>query len=233
MSNKPMTVEEAIAGRQSIRAYKPDPVPRASIERILAIAGRAPSGSNMQPWKVRVLTGGAKTKLSAELLRLHESGDNGHWEYEYYSDVWREPYLGRRRQTGWGLYGVLGIPKGDRAASRAYQGRNFDFFGAPVGMIFTIDRDLARGAWLDYGMFLQSIMIAARAEGLETCPQAAFCVFHETIQRMLSIPAGEMVVCGMALGYMDPGDKVNKFSPDRVPVAEFTTFLDYLAVDPT
>ncbi len=221
-----MTVAEAITGRQSIRAYKPDPVPRETIARIIEIAGRAPSGSNMQPWKVRVLTGAAKAKLSAELLRLHESGDNGHWEYAYYSDVWREPYLARRRQTGWGLYGLLGIPKGDRAASRAYQGRNFDFFGAPVGLIFTIDRDLARGAWLDYGMFLQSIMIAARAEGLETCPQAAFCIFHETIQRMLAIPQTEMVVCGMALGYADPASQINTFRTDREDVGGFVQFVE-------
>lgn len=228
MPTSTISVADAITGRQSIRAYKPDPVPRQTIERILDIAGRAPSGSNMQPWKVRVLTGHARAALSAELIRRHESGDNGNWEYAYYSDVWREPYLARRRETGWGLYGVLGIPKGDRAASRKYQGRNFEFFGAPVGMIFTIDRDLARGAWLDYGMFLQSIMIAARAEGLETCPQAAFCIFHDTIQRMLSIPETEMVVCGMALGYADETDKVNTFRTSREAVSGFVQFMERL-----
>lgn len=228
MSNPPISVAEAITGRQSIRAYRSDPVPRETILRIMRVAGRAPSGSNMQPWKVRVLTGAAKDRLCAALVRRHESGDNGHWEYEYYSDVWREPYLARRRETGWGLYGVLGIPKGDRAASRAYQGRNFEFFGAPVGMIFTIDRDLARGAWLDYGMFLQSVMTAARAEGLETCPQAAFCIFHDTIQEMLSIPETEMVVCGMALGFADTGDKVNTFRTSREDVETFVRFQDTL-----
>lgn len=221
-----MTVEQAITGRQSIRGYKPDPVPRETILRIMATAGRAPSGSNMQPWKVRVLTGAAKAALSAELVRRHDSGDNGNWEYEYYSDVWREPYLARRRQTGWGLYGVLGIPKGDREASRKYQGRNFEFFGAPVGLMFTIERDLARGAWLDYGMFLQSIMIAARAEGLETCPQAAFCIFHDTIQRMLAIPDTEMVVCGMALGFADASAKVNTFRTEREDVAAHVRFVE-------
>ncbi len=228
MPSKIMTVAESITGRQSIRAYRPDPVPRETIERILDVAARAPSGSNMQPWKVRVLTGAARDKLCRELVRLHESGDNGAWEYEYYSNVWREPYLARRRQTGWSLYGVLGIPKGDRAASRLYQGRNFEFFGAPVGLMFTIDRDLARGAWLDYGMFLQSVMIAARAEGLETCPQAAFCIFHDTIQRMLAIPQSEMVVCGMALGFLDETDPVNTFRTEREPAARFTAFMDDL-----
>ena len=123
---------------------------------------------------------------------------------------------------------MVGIPKGDRAASRAYQGRNFEFFGAPVGMIFSIDRDLARGAWLDYGMFLQSIMIAARAEGLETCPQAAFCIFHATIQRLLAIPAGEMVVCGMALGFADASEKINTFRTAREEVAGYTQFVEEL-----
>ena len=226
MTSNSLTVAEAITGRQSIRSYKPDAVPRETIERILEVAGRAPSGSNMQPWKVRVLAGAVKQALTAELMRRHQSGDNGNWEYDYYSDVWREPYLARRRHTGWGLYGVLGIPKGDRVASRAYQGQNFEFFGAPVGMIFTIERDLARGAWLDYGMFLQSIMIAARAEGLETVPQAAFCVFHDTIQRMLAIPEAEMVVCGMGIGYAEPDAKVNSFRTEREPVANFVTFVD-------
>ena len=228
MQAEPMTIAEAITGRQSIRAYKKTPVARATIERILDVASRAPSGSNIQPWKVRVLTGAARDKLCAALVARHNSGDNGHWEYTYYTNVWREPYLERRRQTGWGLYGLLGIPKGDRAGSRAYQSRNFDFFGAPAGLIFTIDRDLERGSWLDYGTFLQSVMIAARAEGLETCPQAAFCTFHDTIQEMLAIPQTEMIVCGMALGYADPDAKVNTFRTPREPVASFTTFLDHL-----
>lgn len=226
MTLKSMTVEEAIVGRQSIRAYRPDPVPRETILRLIEVAGRAPSGSNIQPWKVHVLTGAAKSALGAELVRRQQSGDDGAWEYEYYSDVWREPYLARRRQTGWGLYGLLGIPKGDREASRRYQSRNFEFFGAPVGLIFTIERDLARGAWLDYGMFLQSIMVAARAEGLETCPQAAFCPFHATIRRMLAIPDTEMVVCGMALGYADTSEKINTFRTERENVSAYVRFVE-------
>lgn len=223
-----MTVEEAIVGRQSIRAFRPDPVPQETIERILAIASRAPSGSNMQPWKVRVLTGEAKATLCAELHALHASGEDGEWNYKYYTDVWREPYLERRRRTGWGLYGVLGIVKGDRAGTRAQQGRNLLFFDAPVGLLFTIDRDLEKGSWVDYGAFLQSVMIAARAFGLETCPQAAFCPFHEFISRRLRIPAQETLVCGMALGYMDPDAAVNTFRTERVPPAEFTTFINRL-----
>lgn len=221
-----MTVEEAIVGRQSIRAFLPTPVPRHMIERILGIAGRAPSGSNMQPWKVIVLTGASRARLCADLLKEHESANAGSWEYDYYSDVWREPYLDRRRKCGWGLYGTLGIQKGDRAATRAQQGRNFLFFDAPVGMIFTIDRDLARGAWIDFGMFLQSVMVATRSLGLETCPQAAFCVYHKEIMQRLSIPDTEMLVCGMALGYADPAAAINSYRTERIGVADFTRFLD-------
>ncbi len=221
-----ISVEQAITGRQSIRAFLPKPVPRHLIEQILLIAGRAPSGSNTQPWKVRVLTGEARAKLCNELYALHQSGYNGEWEYRYYSNAWREPYLGRRRKTGWGLYGTLGIAKGDRTASRAQQSRNFLFFDAPVGLIFTIDRDLAQGAWLDYGGFLQSIMVAARAFGLETCPQAAFCEFHDIITQRLSIPPEEMIVCGMALGYADPDAIVNSFRTERIGLDEFVHFID-------
>lgn len=216
-----MSVEEAITGRQSIRAFRPDPVPQDLVERILMIAARAPSGSNIQPWKATVLMGEAKDTLCKELHDRHEAGDEGEWEYTYYSEVWRDPYLARRRTTGWGLYGTLGIVKGDRAATKAQQGRNFLFFDAPVGLIFTVDRDLAKGTWLDYGMFLQSIMIVARSFGLETCPQAAFCTYHAHISKRLAIPAEQMVVCGMALGYADTTAKVNSFRTERMELADF------------
>ncbi len=220
-----MSVEDAVTGRQSIRAYLPKPVPLELVGRLLTIAGRAPSGSNIQPWNVVVLTGGAKDALCGELVALHEAGDDGSWPYQYYSDVWREPWLARRRACGWGLYGTLGIPKGDREASRAFQRQNYRFFGAPVGMIFSIDRELALGAWIDYGMFLQSIMVAARSFGLETCAQAAFCVYHDVLHSRLAIPRSEMIVCGMALGYPDPAAVVNSFRTERESVDAFARFL--------
>jgi nitroreductase len=222
-------VEEAIIGRKSIRAFLSTPVPRETIERILLTARWAPSGSNIQPWKAWVLTGAPKEALSRELLALHASGVEGRSEYRYYPVTWREPYLSRRRATGWGLYGLLGIDKGDRAATRAQHGRNFLFFDAPVGLIFTIDRDMEQGSWLDYGQFLQSIMIAARGLGLDTCPQAAFCEYHEVIQQRLAIPKEQMIVCGMALGYADPDAPVNGLRTDRIGLAEFTTFVERLS----
>ena len=223
-----MTPEEAITGRRSIRAFLPKPVPRELIERVLAIAGRAPSGSNVQPWRVWVLQGAARDAIVAEAVARYDRGEAGKREYNYYPVRWREPYLARRRACGWGLYGTLGIGREDKARMHAQHARNYCFFDAPVGLIFSIDRDLEKGSWLDYGMFLEAIMVGARQFGLETCPQAAWLSYHDLLQRRLGIPPEETIVCGMALGYPDPDAKVNTFTPDRMPVEEFTTFVEEL-----
>jgi nitroreductase len=223
-----MTVEEAITGRRSIRAFLPRPVPRELIERIMGVAGRAPSGSNVQPWRVWVLEGAVRDEICRQLVARYDRGEVSKREYDYYPVNWREPYLARRRVCGWGLYGTLGIGREDKTRMHAQHARNYAFFDAPVGLIFSIDRDLEQGSWLDYGMFLQSIMVAARAFGLETCPQAAWLVFHDILQRRLNIPETQMIVCGMALGYADPADKVNTFTPDRLPVGEFVTWVEAL-----
>ena len=220
-----MTVEEAIVGRQSIRAYLPNAVPHDVLERVLRTAGRAPSGSNIQPWHVYVLEGAAKDALCTDLTARLIAGDEGKREYNYYPVKWRDPYLARRRETGWGLYGLLGIGRADKAAMAAQHRQNFSFFGAPAGLIFTIDRDMELGSWLDTGMFIQSAMIAARGEGLETCAQAAFCQYHDVIQKRLNIPAGQQVVCGMALGYGDPDAKINRFRTTRIPIDDFVTWV--------
>lgn len=220
-----LSIEQAIVGRQSIRAFLPRPVAPELIARILATAARAPSGSNTQPWKVSVLTGDVKDEISRELHGRHQAGDEGAWEYNYYAKRWREPYLGRRRETGWGLYSLLGISKGDHEATRRQHGRNFLFFDAPVGLIFTIDRDMELGSWLDCGMFLQSIMIAAREHGLETCPQAAFAQYHAVLQQRLAIPPEQMIISGMAIGYADPDAEVNTFRTRRIPLEDFVTWV--------
>jgi len=222
-----MSVEEAIVGRQSIREFIADkPVARETIEKILAIAARAPSGSNIQPWKVWVTTGRMRAAITEACHARHMAGDQGEREYNYYPVEWREPYLGRRRETGWGLYGLLGIGKGDREAMKLQHGRNFLLFDAPVGLFFTIERDMELGSWLDTGMFIQSVMLAARGEGLETCPQAAFCNYHDTVTGLLGVPPEQQLICGMSLGYAVPGSKVNTFRTPRIPVESFTTFLD-------
>jgi nitroreductase len=220
-----MDVIEAMATRRSIRAFRPDPVPRATIEAILQAAARAPSGSNIQPWHVRVTSGAEKERLSAAVRAAHAAaGGRGEREYQYYPRQWREPYLARRRATGWGLYALLGIGKGDRAATEAQHLRNYDFFGAPVGLFFTIDRDMELGSWLDYGMFLQSVMLAARGFGLDTCAQAAWCDFHAVVARELGLPAERMLVCGMALGHADPEAPANRLVTERIPLSDFVRF---------
>lgn len=217
------TVKEAIVSRKSTRAFLPAPVAPEVLDEILEIAATAPSGSNIQPWKVHVVSGAARDRLSAALLAAHEAGEPEAREYQYYPVNWRSPYIDRRRATGWGLYGLLGIQKGDREAMARQHGRNYEFFGAPVELVFTIDRDLETGSWLDYGMFLQNIMIAARGCGLHTCPQAAIANFPHIVKEQLGIGDDQIVVCGIAIGYEDPDDRVNGFQPERIPLAEFVT----------
>jgi nitroreductase len=221
-------VDAAITSRRSIRAFLPTPVPRETIEQILEVASRAPSGTNTQPWKVTVLTGDAKARLSAAIQAAYDDPAQraAHTEeYAYYPTEWQSPYIDRRRKVGWDLYGLLGIAKTDKARMHAQHGRNYDFFGAPVGLIFTIDRVMQQGSWLDYGMFLQNIMVAARARGLDTCPQAAFTQWHRIIATQLQLPDAEMVVCGMSLGHADPDAVENTLLTEREPVAGFTRFL--------
>ena len=217
-------IAAALATRRSVRGFTTQPIEPSVIEQILELSARAPSMTNTQPWRVHVLTGAARGRLCTEILEAHEADLNPSIEYDYYPTEWKEPYLGRRRQIGWALYGLLGIGKGDREGTKRQSGRNFDFFGAPVGLMFTIDRDLRLGSWLDLGMFLENVMIAARGAGLDTCPQAAFANYHEIIRRQLAIPEDQIVVCGMALGYEDKSEKANELVSPREPVAGFTTF---------
>ncbi|MHA7680012.1 nitroreductase [Cupriavidus sp. PET2-C1] len=221
-------IDQAIITRRSVRAFLDTPVPRDVVNEILAVASRAPSGTNAQPWRVYVLTGDAKVKLSADVLAAYDDPQRDskyREEYPYYPREWVAPYIDRRRKVGWDLYSLLQISREDKARMHAQHSRNFTFFGAPVGMIFTIDRILELGSWLDYGMFLQSIMVAARARGLDTCPQAAFTQFHAVISHHLRLPADEMVVCGMALGHADPAAIENTLSTEREPVSGFARFL--------
>jgi nitroreductase len=222
-------VDAAIITRRSLRAFLPTPVARATIEEILAVSARAPSGTNTQPWRVYVLTGEAKTDLSRKIIAAYDDPEeraNHVQEYDYYPTEWKSPYIDRRRKIGWDLYGLLGITKTDKAGMHAQHSRNYDFFGAPVGLMFTIDRAMRQGSWLDYGMFLQSVMVAARARDLDTCPQAAFTQFHRIITEHVGASADEQVVCGMSLGYADPNAIENTLVTEREPVGSFTRFLD-------
>jgi len=222
-------VDEAITSRRSVRAYLPQPVAREDIEAILEVASRAPSGTNTQPWKVYVLTGQVKEKLSRTILDIFNDPARAAQhteEYNYYPLKWVSPYVDRRRKIGFGLYALLGLAREDKAGMQAQHARNYAFFDAPVGLIFTIDRVMERGSWLDYGTFLQNVMLAARGRQLDTCPQAAFTQFHQVIREVLQLPENEQVVCGMALGYADHSKIENSLVSEREPVAAFAKFLD-------
>ena len=222
-------VDAAITSRRSIRAFLPAAVAREDVEAILEVAARAPSGTNTQPWKVHVLTGAAKERLSGRILAAYADPAQSREhveEYAYYPREWVSPFVDRRRKVGWDLYALLGLTRENKAGMAAQHGRNYRFFDAPVGMIFTIDRVMEKGSWLDYGMFLQNIMVAARGRGLDTCPQAAFTQFHRIIAEELGLSDKEMIVCGMALGYADPDKVENTLVTEREPVSAFTRFLD-------
>ena len=229
----PNAVDDAINSRQSVRQFLPKAVPRALIEHLLSLASRAPSGTNTQPWRAYVLQGNSLSSLVSQVCTVHDAiarnpalAADYKEAYDYYPEQWVSPYIERRRENGWGLYGLLGITKGDKAAMHAQQQRNFRFFDAPVGLMFTLDRVMGRGSLVDYGMFMQSLMVAARGHGLDTCPQAAWNGFAKIILPHIGAGEGEMLVCGMSLGYADPAALVNTFRTPRVPMTELTTWLD-------
>ncbi|MBV7483206.1 nitroreductase [Bordetella sp. BOR01] len=222
-------VDEVITSRRSVRAFRSTPVARTDIEAVLRVAGRAPSGSNIQPWRVYVLAGAARDGLSRALLDVYNDPvrrDSETEEYAYYPTQWISPFVERRRKVGWDLYGLLGLTREDKAGMHEQLGRNFSFFGAPVALMFTMDRTMELGSWLDYGMFLQNIMIAARGRGIDTCPQAAFARYHRVIRAYLGMPDRERFVCGMSMGYADTGDVVNSLVVDRAPLDHYTVFMN-------
>lgn len=226
-------VDDAIISRKSVRAFTPQPVTREALTALLEAASRAPSGTNTQPWKVYVLQGQSRDTLVARVCAAHDAlranpelAQKYREEYDYYPEKWVSPYIDRRRENGWGLYGLLGIGKGDKDQMHVQHQRNFRFFDAPVGLMFTLDRVMGRGSLLDYGMFMENIMVAARGHGLDTCPQAAWNGFAKIILPHIGAGPDEMLVCGMALGYADQSALVNTFHTPRVPVESFTRWLD-------
>lgn len=218
-----MHVSEAIRSRRSIRAFSTRSVDRSVVDAILSEAAWAPSGSNMQPWIVHAVAGEALQALRAAARAAFEAGSlEPAWAY--YPNPIPEPYLARRRACGFGLYGHLGIERGDQIGRQRQHARNYELFDAPVALFFFMDSRLARGSWLDYGMYLQNVMLLARAHGLDTCPQAAWLDLHHVVREQLAIPASLTIVCGMALGYRDAAARINEYQPPREPAATFTTW---------
>ena len=227
MSANQEIVDAAITSRRSVRAFTNEAVSAETIAQILAVASRAPSGTNTQPWQVHVLAGATKARLSARILAAFEDpavAATHSAQYNYYPGKWASPYIERRRKVGWDLYGLLNLTRDDKAGMHAQHGRNYQFFDAPVGLVFTIDQSLELGSWLDYGMFIQSVMVAARGRGLDTCAQAAFTQFHKIIRDELNLPDSCVVVCGMSIGFADQDAVENTLSTEREPVANFATF---------
>jgi nitroreductase len=227
-----VTIQQALDSRMSARAFTQQAVSKETITDILHMASRAPSGTNTQPWKVYVLQGESRNSLVAKVCAAHdeirahpEKAADYREAYDYYPEKWVSPYIDRRRENGWSLYGLLGIGKADKDKMHAQHQRNYKFFDAPVGLMFTLDKVMGRGSLVDYGMFLQSVMLAARAHGLHTCPQAAWNGFATIILPHIGAGPDEMLVCGMALGYADDQDIVNTFRTPRETVASFTHWL--------
>jgi len=226
-------VDQAITTRMSARAFTAQPVPREVLTHLLELAARSPSGTNTQPWKVYVLQGQSRDSLVQKVCAAHDEiranpdkVADYREAYDYYPEKWVSPFIDRRRENGWSLYGLLGIGKGDKDKMHAQHQRNYRFFDAPVGLMFTVDKVMGRGSLVDYGMFLQTLMVAARGHGLHTCPQAAWNAFAKIILPHMGAGDNEMLVCGMALGYADESDIVNTFRTPRESVASFTTWLE-------
>lgn len=226
-------VDAAIETRFSTRAFLQVPIPRPMLLEILRVAGRAPSGTNIQPWKVYILQGEARDSLVRKVCAAHDAiyadpdvAAEYTEEYDYYPEKWVTPYLERRREMDMSLYSLLNITRGDRQKMHQQVQQNFRFFEAPVGLIFTIDRSMGRGSLLDYGMFLQNIMVAARGRGLHTCAQAAWNPFGKIVLPHVGAPANEMLLCAMCIGYAEPSAKVNELYTTRLPVEQIATWVE-------
>jgi nitroreductase len=222
-----MHIQDAVASRHSIRAFLPTPVDTETVRKVLTMAARAPSGGNLQPWHIDVLAGGALAALRATMRhRLTEGGEPEPSEYDIYPPSLRAPWRDRRFQVGEAMYARLGIPRDDKAARRRWFANNYDFFGAPMALFCSVDRTMGPPQWSDLGMYLQTVMLLLRAEGLDSCPQECWAVYPVTVARAIELPPERMLFCGMAIGYRDPDHPVNSLVSDRAPSEEWLNFRD-------
>jgi nitroreductase len=232
MNHQSAEFRELLRARNSVRAFTNQPVPQPLLMQILEDAARAPSGTNIQPWQVYVLQGEKKRELSLRVCQVHdelaikpELAAEYPSSYEYYPKKWFDPYLARRRENGWSLYGLLGIQKGEKQKMHQQHQRNFHFFDAPVGLIFTVHKDLGIGSFLDYGMFLQNLMLSAQSHGLSSCAQGAWVSFAKIVMPFIGAGEDELLVCGMALGYADTQAAVNSLRTPRQAAGDFVRFV--------
>ena len=221
-----MNVTQAIMGRRSCRAFTNQPVRLETVRSILEVARRAPSGGNLQPWHVHVLGGERMREFRSLIAGKLPSQPNGEGtEYNIYPPNLKDPYRSRRFKCGEDLYATIGIARDNRAARLAQFAKNFDFFGAPMALFFSIDREMGPDQWADVGMFMQSIMLLIHEHGLHSCPQEAWAVWHKTVREFLGLRSELMLFCGMAIGYGDETAAINQLRTDRAPLEEFVTFV--------
>lgn len=218
-----LTATEAVTSRRSIRAFLDRPVPQETLEKILTDAARAASGANIQPWHVTVVQGRAQRDLIDVVQAAFDAGESS-GDDVYYPSEFIEPYLARRRKIGWDMYGLIGIERGEYEKMAAQARKNYEFFGAPVGLMFSLHESMRNGGWLDLGLFMGNVMTLAREHGLHTCPQAAWQEFDHVVHRHLALPDDQRFVVGMALGYEDTGAVINSLRTDRADLSEYVDF---------
>ena len=221
-----MDVTTALKTRKSVRAFEKRPLGQRTIYEILDAARHAPSGVNMQPWEVAVVSGDAKARLDEALETAFREGAASSMAYDYYPEVWEEPFKSRRKACGLQMYEAVGITRKDQERQREQWAANFRAFDAPTVLFLLIDASLATGAFLDCGIFLQSAMLAATERGVSTCPQAALAEYAEVVKDVLGIDREKVLVAGMAMGYEDTGAAVNGYRTPREAVEDFTLFFD-------
>jgi nitroreductase len=221
-----MDVYEALISRKSVRAFLNRAVEKEKIVSILKTSKHSPSGVNMQPWLVYVVSGKTKSKIEAKIIDAFENGEKANMDYAYYPMQWNEPYKSRRKSTGLLMYQTLKIAKDDKEKQKEQWKANYRAFNAPVVLYFFIDSSLEKGSWLDYGMFLQSVMLSATELGLGSCTQASLVEYPDIVREELHVGKDKILLCGMAIGYEDTNAVINSYRTDRVSLEEFTKFYD-------
>jgi len=221
-----MQFNETILKRKSTRAFLNKAVEKDKIQYILDLARHAPSGVNTQPWQVAVVSGDKKTQLDQLLEQAFRSGRKASLDYQYYPQKWKEPYKSRRKACGLKMYSTLAIKREDKQRQIDQWAANYRAFDAPVALFFFVDAMAEKGSFLDYGMFLQSVMLAAVEQGLATCPQAALAEYPDIVKTALNYDKDLVLICGMALGYEDKDALVNSYRTEREEYTSFTRFYD-------
>ena len=222
-----MDIITAIKDRRSVRAFLPKPVPQNTVLEILEAAKFAPSGVNTQPWHVIIVTGNYIQKIGDEIVKAREKNVTENPDYHYYPTEWVDPYKSRRKACGLALYSAVNITLEETEARKAQWYRNYYFFGAPVGLLFFVDAKLKKGSWVDMGLFIENVMLAARSFGLETCPQASLAEYPDIVRKITEVPKTKSLICGMAMGFADWQHPINQYRTTRESVATFTKFLGF------